>query len=129
MQHVDKDRIKELRAWAKENIVGEKIQHQQFEKQILITSTSVKEYLNQPFKAYFEKNEAIKNIVEILQNSEYLGISDFKSNEKVLYSHIFETKSIGNIKSWLIVREITNGDVNFHSISDSEKVLTGIKRK
>ena len=52
-----------------------------------------------------------------------------KGNEKILFSHIFETEAIGNMKSWLIVREITNGDVNFHSISDSQKVLTGLKRK
>ena len=129
MQNVDKERIKELRAWAKENIVGKKIAHPQFEKHIAITTTGVKEYLNQPFKAYFEKNDAIESIVDILQNSEYLGISDFKGNEKILCSHIFETEAIGNMKSWLIVREITNGDVNFHSISDSQKVLTGLKSK
>ena len=129
MEQVNKDGIKELRAWARENIVGKKIPHPQFEKQITITSTGVKEYLNQPFKAYFEKNNAIKNIVDILQSSEYLGISDFRNSEKILYSHIFETEAIGNMKSWLIVREITNGDVNFYSISDSEKVLTGLKRK
>ena len=129
MEQANRDKIKELRAWAKVNIVGKKIRHPQFDRQITITSTGVKEYLNQPFRAYFEKNRAIKDIVYILQNSEYLGVSDFRSSEKVVYSHIFETLAIGDMRSWLIVREITNGDVNFYSISDSEKVLTGLKRK
>lgn len=121
---------KQLRAWAKENLVGKEVVHSGFEKSIRITAKGVKEYLNQPFEAYFEKNEAIKNMESILQNAQYKGFSHYhKENQSILYSHIFETEAIGGIKSWIIVRESINGEAIFHSISDNKKVLKNIKRK
>ncbi len=127
---ISKSNPKQLRIWAKENIVGKEVVHSEFGKAIKFTTKGIKEYLNQPFEAYFEKNEALKDIVNILQSSEYKGFSEYhKDNQKIQYSHIFETESIGATKSWLIARETTEGDVSFYSISDSKKVLNGLKRK
>jgi hypothetical protein len=130
MQHINKERIKELKAWAKENLTGKEVYHSGLEDNIRFTVTGLKEYLNQPFVAYSEKNEAVKNIVSILQNATYKGFSSYhKSNKSILYSHIFETEAIGKTKSWLIVRESTNGTISFYGISDNKKVMSDLKRK
>lgn len=45
----------------------------------------------------------------------------------IKYSHVFEIELNGE-KSWIIVREDITGNAVLYSISDSDKVLTGIKR-
>lgn len=46
----------------------------------------------------------------------------------IKYSHVFEIDLKGE-KSWIIVREDITGKAVLYSISDSDKVLTGIKKK
>ena len=121
-------RVKELRAWAKENIAGETVSNKGLEKAINITNTGIKEFLNQPHMQYAEKNELVKDIKNIVANAKYLGKKKYhKENQKIVSSHIFEIKIKGK-KSWLIAREDINGNINLYSISDSDKVLLGIKK-
>ena len=115
--------IKDLKDWAKENLANKSIYHDDFEKNIIFTVKGIKEYLNQPHKYYFEKNQMIKDMQRILKNSEYKGVTKFKDR----ISHIFEIK-INNNKSWIIANEYPGRGIIFHSISDSEKVLADIKK-
>ena len=126
---VSKKAIKQLREYAKQNIVGTEVAHDKLEKVINFTNTGIKEFLNQPHKYYENKNDLIKDIHSVIKNSEYKGKTDYhKNNKGILYSHIFEIKLNGE-KSWIIARESTNGDINFYSISDNKKVLGGVKIK
>lgn len=84
---------------------------------IEISGASIKEYLNQPHKHYFEKNELVLVIDKMLQEAKYLGINPTYKKESVKYSHIYETNIMNEI-SWLIVREYTDGRIIFHSCSD-----------
>jgi len=122
-------RVKSLRNWAKENIQQTTIHHNQLNRNIEFTGKGLKEYLNQPHKHYYEKNELIKDISNILKNSKYLGSNKYvKRNPMILNSHVFEIEIKGE-KSWLIVREDKANNLSFYSISDNEKVLKGLKRK
>lgn len=96
-----------------------------FKKEIRVTGRGIKEWLNQPHKYYSEKNEALLHIRKLLHNAEYLGHGTDKHDPDVIV-HVFETE-IGKEKSWIIVREFDNGEVNLHSISDSGKILNIIK--
>ena len=116
--------IKGLRDWAKNNLANQSIYHDVFGKNIEFTVKGIKEYLNQPHKHYFEKNQMIKNIKKVLKRSEYKGFT--KYNGRI--SHIFEIK-IKDDASWLIANEYQGRGIIFYSISDSEKVLTGIKKQ
>lgn len=96
---------------------------------VKITTKGIKEFLNQPHKYYFEKNELIKNLDRVIKQSKYLGKSPYhKENSEITYTHIFETK-IKKEKSWLLARETKDGQVNFYSISDNSNVLKEIKAK
>jgi len=121
MTQSQKERLKELRAWAKENIAGKEVFHNGLNCNIMFTVTGIKEYLNQPHEFYLEKNELIKDILNIIICSDYLGFVIFKERK----SHIFETKMLGN-SSWLIANEYKGRGIIFYSISDNPKVLTGI---
>ena len=111
--------------WAKTNLQGKIVTHKQFEHTITFTSSGIKDYINQPINDPILKNELIRIMPSVLQNAKYLGYSDFKSNESLRHSHIFEIK-ICNKTCWLIVREYTNNDVAFYSISGNPDVLSGL---
>ncbi len=89
---------------------------------IQITSKSIKEFLNQPHKDYFIKNEQVKHLDKLIKNAEYLTrIVDKHGNPNIPYSHIFEVVFNGE-KSWLIAREDLSGTVVFHGISDTNPI-------
>ena len=123
MQHTGKDSIKELRAWAKDNLAGTEVFHNELGNNINFTVTGIKEYLNQPHRYYFEKNQMIKNIQNVLRKSEYKGFSNYMGR----ISHIFEIEIKGD-KNWIIANEREDGKITFYSISDSDKVLKSIKK-
>ncbi|MDR0733521.1 MAG: hypothetical protein LBF08_05635 [Dysgonamonadaceae bacterium] len=128
MYSTNKERIKELKSWAKKHLSGKTVYYKDLGKYIYFTNTGIKEYLNQPHKHYYEKNELIKNIETIISKSIYQGSKPYKHiNKGIVYSHILETEIAGD-KSWLIVRENNVGVIQFYGISDSKNVLTDIKK-
>ena len=90
---------------------------------ISVTGGGIEEYLNQPHKHYPEKNEMLLNIRSVLERSEFVGVSCLKKHK----SYLFETELCGE-KTWLIVNEVKGRGASLYSISDSNKVLDGIKR-
>ena len=124
-----KDRTKELQNWAKQSLLNGSFSHKDFPVRVKMTGKSIKEFLNQPHKFKKEKNELIKNIGAIFAGSDYKGYTEYhKDNPMIKYSHVFEIELNGE-KSWIIVREDITGNAVLYSISDSDKVLTGIKKK
>ena len=124
-----KDRTKELQNWAKQSLLNGSFSHKDFPVRVKMTGKSIKEFLNQPHKFKKEKNELIKNIGAIFAGSDYKGYTEYhKDNPMIKYSHVFEIELKGE-KSWIIVREDITGNAVLYSISDSDKVLTGIKKK
>jgi len=123
MQHPNKDRIKELRLWAKENIAGKEVYHVGLKDVIKFTVSGIKEYLNQPHEFYYQKNELIMDIDNVIKGSDYLGFVNFKDRK----SHIFETNMLGK-SSWIIANEYKGRGIVFYSISDNAKVLPGFKK-
>jgi hypothetical protein len=115
--------IKSLLYWAKSNLKGKTITLKSFNQPIRFTTKGIKEYLNQPHQYYHEKNELIKNIEDILKESEYKGVTHHKGK----CSHIFEI-TINRHKSWIIANENEGREIAFYSISDNEKVMTEIKK-
>ena len=115
--------IRELRNWARENLAKKSVYNDELGKEIKFTVNGVKEYLNQPHKYYLEKNQMIKDIQNIIKNSEYKGFTNYKGR----ISHIFEIE-IKDSKSWIIANEYQGRGVILYSISDSEKVLANIKK-
>lgn len=101
--------------------------NKQFGKDIAITGRCIKEWLNQPHKHYAAKNEILLDIRSILAKSRYMGYGKDK-HDPTAKVHLFEIKIEGE-NSWIIVRELLDGTVNLHSISDSEDILKILMKK
>jgi hypothetical protein len=113
----------EIQNWAKENLKEESVKHNELKQKIKFSISGIKEYLNQPHEFYDIKNIMLKDMKTILKNSEYKGVTRY--NNKV--SHIFEIEIKGR-KSYLIANEDTGGKIFLYSITESDKVLIGIKK-
>lgn len=84
-----------------------------------ISGAGIKEWLNQPHKHFYEKNEALLELPELYKNAEYLThTKDPKKRNGVACSHIFKTTIAGE-SSWLIVHEMKWEQYLIHSITDS----------
>lgn len=96
---------------------------------IKITSSGIKEFLNQPHVKYMEKNELVRNLPNVISSSEYLGSVPYhKSNANIVRTHIF-SYPIGGTNSYLLAREELSGDICFYSVTDSDKILEYLKTK
>ena len=123
LRMVRRHNAKTTRAWAKQNLQGHTLTHPEFPKTILITGGGINEFTNQPHKHYCDKNDLLKDIHNVLNGSEYKGVTEHKGRT----SHIFEIELMGE-KSWIIANAYEGRGVVLHSISESEKVLIGIKK-
>lgn len=119
-------RLKEIKV--KAAVLKQKILYAgTFEKGIHVTGRGIKEWLNQPHRHYAYKNEMLLRIGEVLKDARYVGFGKDK-HDPTARAHLFEVDIMGD-KSWIIVRELKDGTVSLHSISDSENILNLLKEK
>ncbi|MBQ0159417.1 MAG: hypothetical protein KBT28_02170 [Bacteroidales bacterium] len=111
--------------WALHNLKGTSVSNQSFPHPIHFTGSGLKDYINQPIDDPILKNEFIRQIPNLITHAQYLGYSDYKASQSVRHSHIFEITMAGK-RRWLIVKEYTNNDIAFYSISSSPEVLNGL---
>ncbi|MDR0937979.1 MAG: phage head morphogenesis protein [Mediterranea sp.] len=119
-----KARRKEIMAEAKK-MREEIFRNPDFDRDIHLTGKGIDEWLNQPHKFIVEKNEMLLNIKDVLEKARYLGGGQDKNDLKAT-AHLFETL-VGGEKSWIIVKEYRQGEVNLYSISDSKDILNILK--
>ncbi len=111
-----KEHRKELQRVAIAKFKGTEVENK---FRIKITASGIKEFLNQPHEQYFEKNELVKDLPDLIRNAGYLKTIPYhKDNKYIKAAHIYEVKIKGR-NSYLIVRENMDGESMFHSISDS----------
>lgn len=118
-----KKRRDEIFEYAKKNMKHIEIKHPQINEPIKLYTKSIKEWLNQPHKYYFDKNEMLLNIENVLSKSKYVGVSNYKDR----ISHIFEVELRGE-KSWILVNYKKERGYAIYSISDNETILTDIRK-
>ena len=113
---------------ASKKLLNLKIKHPDIKTPITFTNTGIKEAFNQPHKKYGVKNMVIQYMDTLLPKATYLGFIKIpKNNPMIVGSHIFKTV-IDSVDSFIIIREVKNGELVFYSISDSAKVVKGIKK-
>ena len=101
------------------------LQNVSFGKDIALTGKSIKEWLNQPHVHYAEKNELLPQIWDTVRTAAYKGaITDLHNPEVIV--HLFEIE-IADSKSWIIVKEFPDGQINLYSVTDSDKMVKMIK--
>ena len=92
-----------------------------FNNPIIVSNSTIKEWLNQPHRHISDKNELILDIANVLKRAKYLGYGRDK-HDATWKAHLFEIEINGD-KSWIIVRESPKGELKLHSISDNESIL------
>lgn len=108
---------------------GTTISNPDFNHEVLVTGGSIREWTNQPHKEYAAKNSILKHIAKVFREANYIGIVDnFKKKPGVIQSHLFETTVLRDT-SWIVIREYDDGRFVLHSISDSDKIKTGIRKE
>lgn len=115
----------EIRQWAKENLTGKTVEVPGIGSPVGFNVTGVKEALNQPHKYISEKNEAVRNIVTLLQEGEHvLTRTDDKGNPMVKQYHYIRIR-IKEEDSYAVIRELVNGECNFYSLVEKLKKKKG----
>lgn len=127
LSDIIKERRKEIRKIANETIADKSFELPGLQKQVSISRKGIKEWLNQPHEHIEEKNEMLLNIETVLNQSKYLGCGQDKHDSDAI-AHIYAVGIKGN-KSWIIIREMHNGSLKIHSISDSETIVEKILSK
>ena len=108
---------------------GTKISNPDFKHEVLISGSSIKEWTNQPHKDYAAKNSILKHIAKVFREANYIGaVDNFKQKPGVIQSHLFETTVLGDV-SWIVIREYDDGRFILHSLSDGDRIKTGIRKE
>lgn len=112
---------KTVREWAKENLAGKTVLVQGVPNPVEFTMNGIKETLNQPHKYVRAKNEALRDIVTLLQNGEHvLEKVDDKGNPMVNKYHYIRI-DIAEEPSFAVIRELMDGRCQFYSIVEKLK--------
>ena len=121
MANSSKKRVKELRKWAKENLLDKEVVHPEFVEKIGFTSTGIKEFLNQPHKDFYTKNELLKDIITILPKSKIT--CDAPDTNGITNNHYYYLETnIGEHISYLVIKLTRhNNKYTLYSIVDKIK--------
>ena len=112
---------KAVREWAKENLAGKTVLVQGVPNPVEFTMNGIKETLNQPHKYVRAKNEALRDIVELLKGGEHvLEKVDDKGNPMVNKYHYIRIGIAGE-PSFAVIRELMDGKCQFYSIVEKLK--------
>lgn len=125
MQNQITARMKELRRDAKP-LTEKEYENPAVHIKMSISNKGIKEWLNQPHKHQYIKNELLLDMEELIKGAVYVG-KGVDKHDISIKAHLFEIDIMGD-KSWIIVREFTDGKSSIHSISDSANILKIIKK-
>ncbi len=119
-REIIKQRRTEIKKEAVELLIGKTVTHNKIELPIEFSVSGIKEALNQPHKYLLEKNEAVLNIIQLVQDAKYIRTDAGISNINLQF-HYLKT-IIANKTSYIVLKEdITNKKVRFYSIVDNIK--------
>lgn len=118
-EELDKAREQAIR-YGRENLIGKSMMMPGIEAPVTFTMKGIKEAANQPHKHFIEKNETIKNILEVGPKSTLI---DSRNDDKKrnYYYRYYKTKIAGE-DSFIVIRENTDTKlIDFYSIVDAMK--------
>lgn len=110
----------ELRKYAKKNLKGKTFQIAS--DKAILNARGIKEIINQPHKFEADKNMLLLDFENVCKSAtkKIEPIRNTKAGEIVKYFHYYEIELKGQ-PSWIVVREMDNGEMNIYSIVDSLK--------
>ena len=107
---------KAVREWAKENLAGKTVLVQGVPNPVEFTMNGIKETLNQPHKYVRAKNEALRDIVELLKEGTHIKECPEEKGNPMVRKYHYVKIDIRGEASYAIIRELTDGRAQFYSI-------------
>lgn len=107
---------KAVREWAKKNLVGKTVTVHGIKRPVEFTMNGIKETLNQPHGYVRMKNEALQDIVSLLKDGVYIKECPEEKGNPMIRKYHYVKIEIANGPSYAIIRELTDGRVQFYSI-------------
>ncbi len=122
-----KQRRTEIRQIAKTTIANKPIMIPTLNKTATISNEKIKEWLNQPHKYIVEKNESLLSLENLINNGEYID-SGVDKHDPTVSAHLIQV-AIANENSWIVIRELNDGTLRIHSVSDNHSIINNLIRK
>lgn len=122
-----KQRRTEIRQITRTTIVDKPIMIPGINRAATISSGKIKEWLNQPHQHIIEKNESLLHLNDLISKGEYIGHGIDKHDPTVI-AHLVRVKIAGD-DSWVVIRELNDGSIRIHSISDNRSIVNEIIKK
>lgn len=111
----------DVREWSRKGLQGSSASAAGVDFKIMFTGRGIKEALNQPHKHFNDKNLLIRDIKQVVKKGKYIGSrANDKGGRGVVRFHYWEIQVKGE-KSWVVVRELSNGEFHFYTIVDKMK--------
>jgi hypothetical protein len=107
-----------MRKYAKENLAGNK--YPSPIGNINITMKGIEKTLTQSHNLYFEKNNSLYKLPDILKGAKHIATTP-DTKGKVKNIHYLEVNIANNKKSYITIKESNNGDFNLYTIQDNNK--------
>jgi hypothetical protein len=112
---------KEIKALAKIHLIGKWVMHPGIPRPIFFTSTGIKEAINQPHKHIYEKNNSIKEIIDIIRTARYIKTEMDSYGKGNNQYHYLRTEICGE-DSFVVLKESKHDErIFFYSIVDKIK--------
>lgn len=116
-----KEQRKIIKNWAKRNLVGKVINLPSPGWEVTLTSSGIKEAINQPHKHYYRKNETVRNIEKVLISSTFVETQTGKRGDGNILFHYFKI-TINGEDFFIVLKETKKeGKITFYSIVDKLK--------
>ena len=112
---------KEIKAWAKIHLLGRSVINPGISRPITFTSSGIKEAINQPHKHIREKNNAIKDIINLILRAKYIKTEPETSGSRNNQYHYLKTDICGE-DAFVVLKESKHDKrISFYSIVDKIK--------
>lgn len=114
------DSRKEALEFGRQNLIGKSIMMQGLDKPVTFTVSGLKEAVNLPHKHFIEKNEAVKNILEIAPSAPLVA-ERMDDKGRPFYFRYYRVKIAGE-DSYIVIREnLDTKIIDFYGIVDKMK--------
>ena len=106
--------------YGRKYLIGRTLSLPGFNRAVTFTMRGIKEAANQPHRHFLEKNEAVRNILNVAAESLYIGWRHDDTKRNYIYRY-FQITLAGD-DSFIVIRENTDTKlIDFYSIVDAMK--------
>jgi SPP1 gp7 family putative phage head morphogenesis protein len=102
-------------------LLAKKVSHPEAAVKIGFNTSGIKRAINQPHKHYIDKVRLLPTIDKVLEKAVYLRSAEYKGLDRNIKSLHYYEFMMNNEKSYIIVKEVNNGELSLYTVTDKIK--------